>query len=419
MQNVPKPLASLVLAHATSLSGNVILTVAVPWLVLTTTGSATLAATAVFAGVGGAALGGLAAGRVVDAIGPVRTAAGAELANALVVAPLPVLLALDILEIWQVLVLGFLGTLVDSAASTARQTLVPATADAHGYPRERANALFTSAEHIGYLLGAPLAGVLIAWFGVGVAIWVTVAAFSLAGMLVGRLHVGRPRRSAEASSARGSLREVFAFIWRDPVLRALFVFPTVAVMLVAPLVPLVLPVLAREAFGTPVVLGVMVAGYGVGGLLGAAAFGMLGGGISRRRLFVGVFSLVPVTLAGITFSPSLVVTVGLLLMMGAGVGSLVPLMATIRQERSPARLLARVVGLSTASIPVTGPVGVLAAGVLIDAIGLERALLAMSGTAAVIAVAIWTSRAVRLFDRPHAVAEVAPPTGEPEFPVAA
>ena len=35
-----------------------ILTVAVPWLVLTTTGSATLAATAVFAGVGGAAIGG-------------------------------------------------------------------------------------------------------------------------------------------------------------------------------------------------------------------------------------------------------------------------------------------------------------------------------------------------------------------------
>ena len=62
MLNVPKPLAALVLAHATSLSGNVILTVAVPWLVLTTTGSATLAATAVFAGVGGAALGGLAAG---------------------------------------------------------------------------------------------------------------------------------------------------------------------------------------------------------------------------------------------------------------------------------------------------------------------------------------------------------------------
>ena len=158
MRNVPRPLALLVLANAVSLSGNVVLTVAVPWLVLTTTGSATLAATAVFVGVAGAAAGGLAAGRIVDAIGAVRTGALADVANALVVAPLPVLLALDLLEIWHVLLLGFLGTLVDSAASTARQTLVPAVADAHAYPRERANALFTSAEHVGYLVGAPLAG---------------------------------------------------------------------------------------------------------------------------------------------------------------------------------------------------------------------------------------------------------------------
>src|ERR687897_654561 len=86
MRSVPRPLALLVLANAVSMSGNVVLTVAVPWLVLSTTGSATLAATAVFAGVGGAAPGGLAARRVVDAIGPVRTAAGAELVNALVVA---------------------------------------------------------------------------------------------------------------------------------------------------------------------------------------------------------------------------------------------------------------------------------------------------------------------------------------------
>jgi predicted MFS family arabinose efflux permease len=48
---------------------------------------------------------------------------------------------------------------------------VPAAADSGGYPRERANALFTSAEHIGYLLGAPIAGLLIAAFDVSGALW--------------------------------------------------------------------------------------------------------------------------------------------------------------------------------------------------------------------------------------------------------
>ncbi len=398
MLNVPKPLAALVLAHAISLSGNVILTVAVPWLVLTTTGSATLAAAAVFAGVGGAAVGGLAAGRVVDAIGPVRTAALSELANALVVAPLPILLAFEALEIWHVLALGFLGTLVDSAASTARQTLVPAAADAHGFQRERANALFTSAEHVGYLLGAPLAGILIAAFGVAAAISVTVAAFVTAGLAVGALRLVAPHPRERGRTATAGLREVLRFIWRDPALRALFVFPTVAVMLVAPLVPLVLPVVARETFDDPVVLGVMVATYGTGGLLGAAAFGALGARVSRRRLFVGVFALVPASLVGIALSPSLLLTLTVLLTLGAGVGSLVPLMATVRQERAPARLLARVVGLSTASIPVTGPVGVLATGLLIDDLGLRQTLLYSAVAATVILARVMTSPGVVGFE---------------------
>jgi hypothetical protein len=82
--------------------------------------------------------------------------------------PLPILLALDALEIWHVVLLAVLGTLADSAGSTARQSLVPAAADLGGYSREPANALFTSAEHVGYRLGAPVAGLLLA-LGVGAA----------------------------------------------------------------------------------------------------------------------------------------------------------------------------------------------------------------------------------------------------------
>ena len=416
MSKVPGSLVQLVLANAVSLTGNVILTVAVPWLVLTTTGSATLAAITVFAGVGGAAVGALVAGGVVDAIGAVRTGSLAELLNALVVAPLPVLLALDAMELWHVLALAFLGTLVDSAGSTARQSLVAAAADSGGYQRERANALFTSAEHVGYLLGAPLAGLLIAAYGVGGAIWVTVAAFGLASLLVGRLRLRAPRPTVVRTSATKGQREAIAFIWHDRALRALFLFPTVAVMLVAPLAPLVLPVLARETFGDPVVLGVMVAGYGAGGLLGAAGFGLVGARVPRRLLFVAVFALVPFTLAGITVSPSLTPTLAMLLTLGAAVGALVPLMATIRQERSPAHLLPRVVGLSTATIPVTGPIGVLAAGLMIDGLGLRTTLLAMTTAGLLIAVVVVTNPGVRLFGTPGSSAGLRGSSGSATHP---
>ena len=343
------PLTLLVLANAVSLSGNVIMTVAVPWLVLTTTGTASLTGLTVFAGVGSAAVGGLAAGRIVDVIGPVRTSSAADLLSGFAVAPLPILLALDVLEIWHVVLLTILGTLADSAGSTARQSLVPAVADAGRYQRERANALFTSAEHVGYLLGAPMAGLLIAAFDVARALWVTVAAFAFAALVVGGL-VHLPRSPAVAATTESAgLGEAIAFIWGDPALRALFVFPTAAVLLVGPLAPIVLPVLARDAFGDPVVLGVMVASYGAGGLLGAAGFGMFGSRVRRRRLYLGVFIVWPCTYAAITLVPFLPFTLAMLLTLGAAAGLLVPLQATIRQERSPARLLPRVVGLSTAT----------------------------------------------------------------------
>ena len=397
------PLTRLVLANAVSLSGNVITTVAIPWLVLTTTGSAALSGIAIFAGVGGAAVGGLLAGRIVDAIGPVRTSAVADLLSGLAIVPLPILLALQALEIWHVVLLAIVGTLADSAGSSARQSLVPAAADSGGYKRERANAMFTSAEHIGYLLGAPIAGLLIAGIGVGGALWVTVASFTFAAIVVGRLVRLPHLRTVTVKEERAGLRETIAFIWHDEALRALFIFPTLAVLLVGPLTPLVLPVLARESFGDPVVLGLMVASYGAGGLLGTTGFGMLGGRVPRRRLYVGVFVVWPLTYAGIALIPFLPFTIVMLLTLGAAAGALVPLQATIRQERSPARLLSRIVGLSTASVPVVGPIGVLLTGVLIDGLGLQQTLLLLTAGAALIGATVVTSRWTRLFDTTEAI----------------
>jgi predicted MFS family arabinose efflux permease len=391
------PLTLLVAANAVSLSGNVITTVAIPWLVLTTTGSASLTGITIFASAGAAAVGGLAAGRIVDAVGPVRTSAAADILSGLAIAPLPVLLALDALEIWQVVVLAIVATLADSAGSTARQSLVPAAADFSGYTRERANALFTSAEHVGYLLGAPIAGLLIAAFNVGGALWATVGSFAFAALVVARLVRVPGPRTLTTTTDNAGLREAITFIWADPALRALVVFPSLAVLLVGPLVPMVLPLLAREAFSGPIALGMMVASYGAGGLLGAAGFGMFGSRVPRRRLYIGVFLVLPGTYAVITLVPSLPFTLATLLTLGAAAGSLVPLQATIRQERSPDRLLPRVVGLSTVSVPVAAPIGVLVTGFLIDGFGLHHTLLLMTAGTALIGVTVLTSKTVRTF----------------------
>ena len=395
------------MGNAVSMTGNVLMTVAVPWLLLTTTGSAAIAGTAVFAGAASATVGGLAAGRVVDAIGPVRTSSVADLLSAAAVAPLPVLLALDALEIWQVVLLTVLGTLADAAGSAARQSLLPGAAQARGYRRERANALFTSAEHVGYLLGAPAAGLLIAGFGVGPTLCVTVASFAFAALVILGVADLSAGRGVAAAVRSAGLRETVAFIWGDPTLRALVVFPTAAVLLVGPLAPLVLPVLARVVFDDPVVLGVMVAGYGAGGLLGAVGYGVLGPRVPRRALYLGIFAVWPCAYAAILLVPHLPVALVMLVVLGAAAGSLVPLQATIRQQRSPDHLLPRVVGLSTATIPVAVPTAALVTGFLIDGLGLDRASLVLTTAALLVGASVLASPWTRHLDAADTAAQSA------------
>jgi MFS family permease len=121
---------------------------------------------------------------------------------------------------------------------------------------------------------------------------------------------------------------------------------------------------------------------------------------SRKRVYAGVFVVWPLTYAAITLLSSLPLTLAVLLTLGTAVGSLVPLQATIRQERAPAHLLPRIVALSTATIPVAAPAGVVATGFLIDAAGLHTTLLLLTAGATLIGARVVTSRAIRTFDRP-------------------
>jgi MFS family permease len=160
----------------------------------------------------------------------------------------------------------------------------------------------------------------------------------------------------------------------------------------------VLPVMARESFGDPLVLGIMVAAFGGGGLLGAMGFGVVGRRTPRRRLYAGVMVVWPLLYGALALVPSLPVSVAALVILGTAAGSLVPMQATIRQERSSARFLPRVVGLSTATVPVVGPIAVLVAGVLLEAIGVRGTLLLMTMGTAFIGIAAIRSAGIRAFD---------------------
>jgi predicted MFS family arabinose efflux permease len=395
-----RPIAALVVANALSLAANVVVGIAVPWLVLTTTGSAALTALAVFAGAGSAAAGGLVAGRIVDRIGAPRASALSDLLSAVAVLPLPLLLAAGGLELSHVIGLVVAGTLVDAAGSTARQGMLPIVAARSGVSRERGNALFTSAEHLGYLLGAPAAGLLIALVGPGGALLAAVVVFGASAALVAIAVRVPVVRSDDASSSGPSLRQAMAVVWRDPALRALVVFPAASTLLIGALVPIILPVYAATVYRDPVILGVLVASYGIGGLGGTVLYGIIGQRVRRRTGFLSIAVLWPFLYGAMALQPPAVATALVVGAIGVLAGFIVPMMATIRQERSPADLLPRVIAISTGLYPVVTPISVLVAGLLLDVAGPGATLAILTAGTVILGIAELSSAGIRAFDDP-------------------
>src|SRR5512134_2809932 len=107
------PLIALLTANAISLVGNVLSAIAIPWFVLQTTGSATRTGITGFFTVLPVVLAGFLGGTLVDRLGYKCTSIIADLASGVTVAITPLLYFTIGLAFWQLMVLVFLGALLD------------------------------------------------------------------------------------------------------------------------------------------------------------------------------------------------------------------------------------------------------------------------------------------------------------------
>lgn len=94
-----RPLSALIWGNAISLAGNVVASVALPWFVLVTTGSAAQAGIVAFAATAPFVVGSLVAGRVIDALGLRAASVLSDVASGVAVATIPLLFALGWLSV--------------------------------------------------------------------------------------------------------------------------------------------------------------------------------------------------------------------------------------------------------------------------------------------------------------------------------
>jgi MFS family permease len=351
--------------------GNQLTGLALPWLVLTTLG------TPVDVGIVGAAVvlpavfGALAGGVVIDRIGPRRTSVVGDILSGGAVVAVPIAAATIGLGLPFIVVLAFLGALLDAPGQTARQVLVPDLAAAGGVRLERANAVFGAIENGSLLVGPAIAGLMVLAVGPLGALWLDAGSFVVSAVLV-RLLVPdvRPPTDEGPADVAAGLRALAS----DPVLRMLTAVAAVGNLVFTPLFIVVLPALASSTHEGPAALGAMLAALGAGLVLGSLVIGAVAGRIPRRTAlvigFIGTGAALIVASAGLPL-PALLVALG-----GAGVASglINPIAFTVMAERVPAASRGRVFGAVLGGVLVAAPVGMVALGAIADAAGARTAL---------------------------------------------
>jgi MFS family permease len=404
------PLSALSAADTISLSGNAVAQIAIPWYVLTTTGSATLTALVVFFNFLPIVLAAFFGGVVVDRLGFRATSVVADLASSAAVAAIPLLAATVGIEIWQLMMLVFVGALLDAPGATARAALFPDVVELAAVRMERASGVRSGIQQGAQLIGAPLGGVLVAVVGATAALWLDAVSFLVSAALV-VVFVPRPQRTP-ASEQQGrffeELAEGLRFIWSHRLVRAVVVMVLLTNLIEAP-GPVVLAVFAREEYGSAADFGLLVGVLGGAALAGALGYSAIGHRLPRRRTFLLCFAGVPVGYLALAAQPALPVAVAALALAGFAAGPINPLLFTVQTEIVPAALRGRIFGAIRAGAWAAIPLGILVGGAVVAAVGAAATFFAMGVLLAAVVGYGFLNPTFREMDRAKSPEQVPPP----------
>lgn len=405
-------LRALLTANAISLTGNKMTLLVIPWFVLETTGSPSRTALAGFFAFLPIPLSSLLGGPLIDRMGFKRMSIVADLASAGTVAAIPLLHSTIGIEFWQLLVLVFLGALLDAPGGTARSSLLPEVAEEAGTTLERATSLEDAISRASGLFGAPVAGVLIGLIGSANVLWVDAGSFLVSAALVMRFVHDRPvteEEIVEPGRYLDELRSGLRFIRKNRLLLMVILTVTVTNFLDGAVGSVVMPVYVKERFGVAASLGLIFGSFGGGAVVGSLAFGAFGERVARRSLFIAGFLAVSVQCFVLAAFPELWVILAYSFATGVMAGPINPILGAVTIERTPKELRGRVIGASIATSWMAIPLGVLAGGAMIESWGLRPTLIVIASLyLATVLTALINPGAKDLNRRPSATPEPEP-----------
>lgn len=249
-------------------------------------------------------------------------------------------------------------------------------------------------------IGGALAGAtLFALLGIGLA-YVAVTTLYVVGLLLtAAASLAGPLRSIPASrhpSPWGELAAGLAYVWRTPHLLGGMALAVLANLTAFPLTGGLMPYIARDVFGLDKAgLGLLIASWATGALLGSLTVGAIGSRLALARTMLFATAVWHLLLLAFVHSPTAML--GALFLVLAGFAqsiSMVSLAAMLLRTSGP-EFRGRIMGvrmLSTYSLPI----GLILLGVLIEHLGfaLTATLWVAEGLVLTLAIGLHWRRAL-------------------------
>ena len=304
------------------------------------------------------------------------------------------------------IVLAALNGMVSALSMPASSSILPQTVPEE--VRQQANALNRLSLNFAAIVGAPIAGVVVAAVGPGWGIAVDATTFVLAAISFWLLRMPHPVATGKAGRPH-----IFADLrtgWSEFRSRTWLWAVVAAFCLINPVwgggLFVLGPVVANETFGR--------VGWGL--VLAAQTAGMIAGGLLamrlrlRRLLYFGAFAcfFMALPLLALGIYPHLWLLIGCAFVGGLMLEQFGVAWETTMQEHVPADKLARVYSYDMVGSFVAIPVGEIAIGPISHAAGVEPTLIGASVLLILAVFGMLSSRDVRML--PHKLPE---PAAEP------
>ncbi|MGE5828999.1 MAG: MFS transporter [Micromonosporaceae bacterium] len=381
-------LISLLAAGAVSSVGSRMSALALPWLVLVTTGSPTRMG--IVAGVGSLTyvLAGVFATPLANRIGIRRSAIAADLGSAATVGGIAAFSHIGFGVL--VTLVAATGALAAIGNNTKNVLLAPAAAEA-GTPMARVTAIFAGLTRTATIIGASIGGVLIAWLGTLAVVWIDAISFAACAGIVALLVravpniaaaaeeraedrptvAGQPATDPSAGADRPAVKPEPYFTALAGGVRHLrgdrLLVGVVTMMFMLNLFnqassAVFVPLWVLQVLHSPVALGFMASSFALGAIAGNVVFAALATRLPRYlTLVVGYFIGGAPRFFILSISERLEIVLAVTLICGLATSSVNPTIGALLYQRVPAALQSRVFGLcgavSYGGLAVGGLVG--------------------------------------------------------------